>query len=121
MMLTLLCEGTGKNTKGKNCSLCCGEKKVTPQVEPPWGLCFQVWEDVSEGSPVSPVFEKPEELAKWIVENDTSVTKGTSYEAWLKMIKEEGSCVSGVLTNKGYSSGMSLYEKGGSESINFRD
>ena len=53
-----------------------------------------------------------EDLAKWMVNNDDSITFGTSYEAWLKMIKEVGSCPSAVGSlNGGIKSGMSLYEK----------
>lgn len=111
-----LCRGTGKNSKGKRCPDCYGEGKSCPKIEPPKGWNdnengFQIWENVSEGSPVSPVFLKPEDLAKWMVENDTSVTKGTSYEAWLRMIKEEGSAPSGIMDSEGFGSGMKLYEK----------
>ena len=110
-----LCEGTGKSLKNNECTLCYGDKKVSPIIEPSKGYDkeegYQVWEDVSEGSPVSPVFLKPEDLANWMVKNDTSITSGTSYKAWLKMIKEEGSCPSGIMTdNKGIKSGMSMYE-----------
>jgi len=109
------CDKDGNNLKGKQCPLCYGSGKISPRVEPPKSYNdeengFQIWQDVSEGSPVSPVFKKPEDLAKWMVENDESVTKGTSYNAWLKMIKEEGSCVSGVMDKDGFGSGMKLYE-----------
>lgn len=30
---------------------------------------YQMYEDVTEGTPISPVMEIPEELAKWLVEN----------------------------------------------------
>jgi hypothetical protein len=35
--------------------------------DPPTGEGWQVWETVSEGSPISPVFETPEELVTWLV------------------------------------------------------
>ena len=94
-----LCEGSGKDHTGKKkCIQCYGEGKDNPQIEPMkgWGeeSGYQVWQDVSEGGPVSPVFLKPEDLAKWMVENDSSITRDTSYEAWLAMIKEEGSAPS---------------------------
>jgi len=114
----LLCGGSGKNLKGKTCPQCDGEEKVYPQVEPPkyyeWNkkdFGYQIWQDVSEGGPVSPVFKKPEDLAKWMVENDTSITRGTTYEAWLKMIKEMGGCPSMIgMLGKGIKSGMVMYE-----------
>lgn len=71
------------------------------EVNPPTGTGYQIWETVSEGSPVSPVFEKPEDLAKWMVENDTSVTKDTTYNQWLKFIKEVGSAPSLVSNENG--------------------
>jgi hypothetical protein len=57
--------------------------------EPPTGDGYQIWETVSEGSPVSPVFATPEELARWMVVpgNDTSVSKGTTYEQWMGFLK----------------------------------
>lgn len=58
------------------------------KVEPPSGNGYQIWETVSEGSPVSPVFENPEDLAKWMIENDKSITKNTTYEQWLKFIRD---------------------------------
>lgn len=54
--------------------------------EPPKGDGYQIWETVSEGSPVSPVFATPEELADWMISNDTSVTRGSTREQWLKFI-----------------------------------
>src|ERR1700677_1027529 len=57
--------------------------------EPPAGDGWQIWETVSEGSPVSPVFATPEELARWMTVpgNDTSVSKGTTYEQWMGFLK----------------------------------
>lgn len=95
-----LCDGSKKSLKGKSCPLCWGEGEVSPVIEPSKGYDFektdgyQVWQDVSEGGPVSPVFMKPEDLAKWMVENDDSITRDTTYEGWLKFIKEEGSAPS---------------------------
>lgn len=58
------------------------------QIHPPKGDAWQLWETVSEGSPVSPVFATAEELATWLAEpgNDTSVTAGTSKEEWLQFL-----------------------------------
>ena len=56
------------------------------KVEPPAGDGYQIWETVSEGSPVSPVFAKPEDLAQWMVDNDTSITRDSTYEQWMKFI-----------------------------------
>jgi hypothetical protein len=52
---------------------------------PPRGKGWQLWETVSEGSPVSPVFETPEALAEWCADNTTAAGSGT-YAEWLKTI-----------------------------------
>jgi hypothetical protein len=39
--------------------------------DPPVGECYQVWETVSEGSPISPVFTNAEECAEWVSENES--------------------------------------------------
>lgn len=74
--------------------------------EPPSGPGYQVWETVSEGSPVSPVFAQPEDLAKWMVENDSSVTGDATYEQWLDFIKRDGWAPSGMIVNGVQSSGV---------------
>jgi len=50
---------------------------------------FQMYENTSEGTPVSPVMESSEKLARWLVENNASAFAGqpVSYEAWLKVAK----------------------------------
>lgn len=106
-----LCEGSGKALNGKECIQCYGEGKDKPNIEPIKGEGYQIWQDVSKGGPVSPVFENPEDLAEWMVKNDNSITKGTSYSGWLKFIKAEGSAPSGIMSNDGFKSGVeSLYD-----------
>lgn len=42
--------------------------------EPPWGDGWQVWENVSEGSPISPVFASAELCAHWVAgKENTSI------------------------------------------------
>ena len=75
--------------------------------EPPAGDGYQIWETVSEGSPVSPVFSTPEALATWMVipGNDTSVSKGTTYEQWMGFLKV-GWCMTGYSDSNGYQDGV---------------
>jgi hypothetical protein len=75
--------------------------------EPPKGDGWQIWETVSEGSPVSPVFATPEEIARWMVipGNDTSTTKGTTYEQWMGFLGV-GWCMSGYSDSNGYQNGV---------------
>lgn len=67
--------------------------------QPPEGDGYQVWETVSEGSPVTPVFKTPEELARHLVANDDSVTKGTTFEQWMHFISGPGWAPSMVSVN----------------------
>jgi hypothetical protein len=50
---------------------------------------YMMYEDTSEGTPISPAFSTPEELARWLVDNNaSSFAKNTSdYESWLAVAK----------------------------------
>jgi hypothetical protein len=50
-----------------DCILCGGEKRIFPIVPIPTGDWYQVWETVSEGSPVSPAFATAQELVFFLV------------------------------------------------------
>lgn len=61
--------------------------------DPPEGEGWQLWQTVSEGGPISPVFATPEELAEWMSspEYTWGATKSIgqpSYESALAFIKE---------------------------------
>lgn len=58
--------------------------------QPPTGEGYQIWETVSEGSPISPVFATPDELAEWMSLHNRGVDVGTSREQWLKFITGPG-------------------------------
>lgn len=45
-------------------------KKQMQFFEPPEGPGYQLWEDITEGSPVSPIFESMDGLVKWCAENE---------------------------------------------------
>lgn len=76
--------------------------------EPPKGEGYQIWETVSEGSPVSPVFAKSEDLADWMcgIENDSSVTRGTTREQWLRFINGPGWAPSFIGNSNGIQTGV---------------
>jgi hypothetical protein len=59
--------------------------------DPPTGDGWQMWQTTSEGSPMSPVFATPEELARWLAVTGASMFGSTtaSYEQWLKIVKGE--------------------------------
>lgn len=48
---------------------------------------LMMYEDTSEGTPISPAFETPEELARWLVENKASAfgSETGTYEGWLRV------------------------------------
>lgn len=71
--------------------------------EPPEGPGYQMWETVSEGSPISPVFQFPSALARYLVRNRPD--DGT-YESWMKMICGDGWAPSGMIVNGVMMSGV---------------
>ncbi len=85
------------------CEKCGGEGRVYESPEqkvahdnweetpPPSGPAYQIWENVTDGSPISPPFLRPEDLASWMVCHDTTITQGTPYEEWIAIILEEES------------------------------
>ena len=83
-----------------------------PDFGPPKGEWYQVWETTSEGSPISPAFETPEELAEWLEVNKASSfgSSACSYDQWLEFIKGPGYAPSMILDNKGLHSGVCASE-----------
>lgn len=50
---------------------------------------YMMYEDTSEGTPISPAFATPEELARWLADTGASSFAGqtASYESWLRVAK----------------------------------
>jgi len=87
------------------CKVCAGQgihpddlaaSEAWERTEPPAGEGWQIWETVSEGSPITPVFATAGELAEWCVTNKPRGTS-MSYEAWRRFI-DEGWAPSMVMT-----------------------
>lgn len=74
--------------------------------EPPTGDGYQIWETVSEGSPISPVFATPEELARHMAGKPWGADKGTSYETWLQFINGPGWAPSMISDGNGIRTGV---------------
>jgi len=76
--------------------------------EPPHGNAYQLWETTSEGSPMSPAFETPEELARWLAGSGASAfaSQTASYETWLRFIRGPGWAPSAVMENGIMKSGV---------------
>lgn len=68
---------------------------------------FMMYEDTSEGTPISPAFATPEELARWLVDNNASAFAGqtASYESWLRVARG-GFAPSAVISNGVMQSGV---------------
>lgn len=77
--------------------------------EPPAGEGFQMWETITEGSPISPVFETEEALAKWLVLNLHDSDERTSYSQWLEFIRCEGTAPTLMLTSEGLQTGVEAF------------
>lgn len=75
--------------------------------EPPVGEGYQCWETVSEGSPISPVFKTPEELATYLVDNPWGgATSDCKFEDWMKFIVGDGWAPSMIVENGVFKSGV---------------
>jgi len=50
---------------------------------------YMMYEDTSEGTPISPAFATPEELARWLADTGASSfgSDTASYEGWLRVAK----------------------------------
>lgn len=74
---------------------------------------FQMYEDTSEGTPISPPMETPESLARWLVGNKASAFAGmtATYDQWLSTIKR-GFAPSMVMQDNQLESGVAALAKG---------
>lgn len=77
---------------------------------PPEGPGYQIWETVSEGSPISPVFESAEVLAQWMEAHPRGVDAGTTAAQWLGFILGPGWAPSMVIGPSGMMSGVQALE-----------
>lgn len=68
---------------------------------------FMMYETWTEGTPISPSFSTPEELARWLADNGASSfgSMTASYDQWLATIRE-GSAYSMIADSKGMRSGV---------------
>jgi hypothetical protein len=64
---------------------------------------LQMYESTSEGTPISPVMETPEQLARWLADNGASAfgDMTATYEQWLETAKDgwapSGMMIGGVM------------------------
>ena len=88
-----------------------GPKPELSEYMPQWSdsekTHIVMYETTSEGTPISPAFKTPEELARWLVDNNASsfADRRATYEQWLNTIKD-GWAISGVRCNGKLMSGV---------------
>lgn len=88
-----------------------GERPDPRDYMPEWSeeerTHLQMYENTTEGTPISPVMENPEDLARWLADNYASASgiMTATYDQWLSMIGQgwavslvtvEGQLMSGV-------------------------
>lgn len=110
------CRGSGQEENGAICQYCNGvgvhpafdeRYNAWEEEEPPTGDGWQLWEDVTEGSPISPVFATKELLARWLSEHGErgGGRNCYTYETWLAFL-EEGYAPSFVMVNGVFMEGV---------------
>lgn len=88
-----------------------GERPVPEDYMPTWApgeaTQYVMYETTSEGTPISPPFDTPEELAHWLADNEASSFADctSTYEEWLQVCKGR-SAISAVMTNGVIESGV---------------
>jgi hypothetical protein len=70
---------------------------------------YMMYETCTEGTPISPAFATPEQLARWLTDNKANAfgAETASYEAWLRVCNG-GYAPSMVLDEHGLRSGVEL-------------
>ncbi len=73
---------------------------------------WQMYEDTSEGTPISPVMDSPQKLARWLADTNASAfaDEGATYDQWLSMINAGSSLGSMYLVQQ--SDGRSIMMSG---------
>ena len=82
------------NTDGLQCAIDkYGEAPDLKDYMPNWPVAqrthYMMYEDATEGTPLSPAFATPEALAQWLVETGANAFAGqpASYEAWMRIAR----------------------------------
>jgi hypothetical protein len=89
-----------------------GQKPEAKDYMPEWlpseATHIQMYETCTEGTPISPVMETPEELARWLADNGASAfgSSTASYEAWLSTIKRGWAPAGIIRPSTGITSGV---------------
>jgi hypothetical protein len=86
-------EPIGEEHRNTRYSDYAGERPSPDDYMPDWPAeqrtHYMMYENTSEGTPISPAFATPEELARWLTDNNASAFggEGASYDAWLRVAR----------------------------------
>lgn len=74
---------------------------------------YMMYETTSEGTTISPAFDSPEGLARWLADTGASAFGGStaSYEAWLRVARG-GLAPSAIVDSNGLRSGVEALSNG---------
>jgi len=93
------------------------ESEPNPKMYMPrWGeggaIWYMMYETCTEGTPISPAFKTPEELAQWLTDNNASAFAGrtATYKQWFQTI-QRGFAPSAILDSRGLRSGVEALGK----------
>lgn len=69
---------------------------------------FQMYENTSEGTPISPVFATPEDLARWLADTRASAFADmtATYDQWLATIRQSSAVSAMIVPQAGLISGV---------------
>ena len=90
-----------------------GERPVKEDHMPEWDESekthIQMYETCTEGTPISPVMDTPEKLARWLADNNASAfgSMTASYDEWLRTCRS-GFAPSAILDSRGFRPGVGV-------------
>jgi len=85
----------GRAKKNLSFEQCAGERPLKGDYMPDWDddekTHYQMYETLTEGTPISPVMNGIESLAHWLTDHNVNVLAGSAalYEGWIKVCKED--------------------------------
>lgn len=89
-----------------------GERPDANDYMPRWtedeATYLMMYETCSEGTPISPAFATPEEVAEWCADNNASAfgNQTANYEAWLRVARGGYACSAIYIPGCGLQSGV---------------
>jgi hypothetical protein len=92
------------------------QEDYMPDFEPGTATHLMMYETCSEGTPISPAFATPEELAHWLADNNASAfgREGATYEQWLATCKSGFAPSAVFIPGQGLMSGVAALTASGS-------